>query len=140
MLSLFRSKPPTIPSHESRVSDLTKQVADCERDLQAAEARSVDAAIEGHGLAELINEVVRLSAELSALKTARSKVEAELADLRAAAAEAEAARRKAEAQTQMLDLVSEMERTAEQAKPYLHRVSARCKPPTAGWRRLPPKT
>ena len=82
MLSLFRSK------HRARLADLTTQIADCERDLQDAETRARDAVVNGHGLAELTNEVVRLSAELSAFGSARQLVASELTDLRAAAAEA----------------------------------------------------
>jgi chromosome segregation ATPase len=123
LIGFFRKNPPSIAGHEAKLADLSKQITEAEADLARAEAAATDAALDGGNLATTVETVVRATAEIGALKTAKSQVEAELADLRAAAAEAEAARRKAEAQTQMLQLVSEMETTAEQIRPYLHKIS-----------------
>ena len=57
------------------------------------------------------------------LRTARAQVATELQVLREQAAEAEAARRKVEAQTNLMDLATKMQATADQVKPLLHTLS-----------------
>ena len=54
MLSLFRSE------HQAR-RPISLRKLPIARDLQDAETRARDAVVNGHGLAELTNEVVRLA-------------------------------------------------------------------------------
>jgi hypothetical protein len=105
VLNLFRNRTPTIEGHKQRLVDLDRQISDAETDLQQAEAAAVDAALNATGLTAATDEVVRVTAALSALRAARTQIESELAAMRAKEA-AEAFRLRSEAAEAVAQRVS----------------------------------
>jgi hypothetical protein len=122
VLNLFRTKPPTIPTHEARLVDLDRQISDTETDLQQAEAAAVDAALNATGLTAATDEVVRVTAALSALRAARTQIEGELATMRAKEAEVAFKKRSEAAEAVAVRIADDLAEIAHAVEPKLQRA------------------